>query len=115
MDFHFDPLSYPAPSRRSVVYGRRGMVATANPLAAQVGLEILKMGGNAVDAMIATAATLTVVEPTANGIGSDSFALVWVKDKLYGLNASGPAPATLTREPWNNGALRRCPYWVCCR
>ncbi len=109
MDFHFDPLSYPAPSRRSVVYGRRGMVATANPLAAQVGLEILKMGGNAVDAMIATAATLTVVEPTANGIGSDSFALVWVKDKLYGLNASGPAPATLTREALEQRGFKEMP------
>ena len=52
MDFHFDPLSYPHPSRRSVVYGRKGMVATGNPLAAQAGLEILKKGGNAIDAMI---------------------------------------------------------------
>ena len=96
MNFHFDSLCYPYASRRSVVYGRRGMVATGNPLAAQAGLEILKKGGNAIDAMIATAAALTVVEPTANGIGSDAFALVWVKGRLYGLNASGPAPAAMT-------------------
>lgn len=109
MQFHFDPLSYPYPSQRSVVYGRRGMVATGNPLAAQAGLEILKKGGNAVDAMIATAATLTVVEPTANGIGSDAFALVWVKDKLYGLNASGPAPAAMTREALEERGFKEMP------
>lgn len=74
------------------------MIATSQPLAASVGLDILQKGGNAIDAAIATAATLTVVEPTSNGIGGDAFALVWVKDKLYGLNASGPAPATLTPE-----------------
>lgn len=59
--------------------------------------------------MIATAAALTVVEPTANGIGSDAFALVWVKDKLYGLNASGPAPAAMTLEALQNRGWKEMP------
>ena len=109
MNFHFDSLCYPYASRRSVVYGRRGMVATGNPLAAQAGLEILKKGGNAIDAMIATAAALTVVEPTANGIGSDAFALVWVKGRLYGLNASGPAPAAMTLEALQQRGCKEMP------
>lgn len=92
----FDALYNPYPSRRSVVYAKNGMVATSQLLAAQAGLEILRRGGNAVDAAVATAACLTVVEPTSNGIGGDAFALVWNKDKLYGLNASGPAPAAIS-------------------
>lgn len=98
MQFQFDPLAYSYPSKRNVIYSRRGMVATGNPLAAQAGLEVLKKGGNAIDAAIATAATLTVVEPTANGIGGDAFALVWVNGKLHGLNASGPAPAAISAQ-----------------
>ncbi|MEW6423079.1 MAG: gamma-glutamyltransferase family protein, partial [Deinococcota bacterium] len=74
------------------------MVATSQPLAAQAGLSILQMGGNAVDAAIATAAALTVVEPTSNGIGGDLFALVWASGELHGLNASGSAPAALTLD-----------------
>ena len=69
------------------------MVATSQPLAAQAGLAVLQAGGNAIDASIATAAALTVLEPTANGIGGDAFALVWHGGKLHGLNASGPAAA----------------------
>ena len=86
------------PSRRSVVYGKNGMVCTSQTLAAQAGLDILKKGGNAIDAAIATAISLTVLEPPSNGIGSDLFALVWYKGRLYGLNGSGPAPRALTRE-----------------
>ena len=67
----------------------KGMVATSQPLAAQAGLEILKKGGNAIDAAIATAACLTVVEPTSNGLGSDAFAIVYTNNKLHRLNASG--------------------------
>ncbi|HCR97543.1 MAG: gamma-glutamyltransferase family protein [Halomonas sp.] len=89
---NLDPHYYPAASRRMVTLGKRGMVATSQTLAAQVGADILRNGGNAIDAAIATAAALTVVEPTSNGIGSDAFALVWVKDTLHGLNASGRAP-----------------------
>lgn len=89
---NFDPLYSPYPSKRNTVYAKNGMVATSQPLAAQAGLEILKKGGNAIDAAIATAACLTVVEPTSNGIGGDAFALVWTKGKLHGLNSSGPSP-----------------------
>ncbi len=98
MRFKFDPLTYSYPSKRNVIYGKRGMVATGNPLAAQAGLEILKKGGNAIDAAIATAATLTVVEPTANGIGGDAFALVWTGNKLHGLNSSGPSPKSISAK-----------------
>ena len=94
----FNGVSNKYPSRRSVVYGKNGMVCTSQTLAAQAGLDILKKGGNAVDAAIATAISLTVLEPPSNGIGSDLFALVWCKGKLYGLNGSGPAPMALTRE-----------------
>lgn len=93
-----DALYYPSASRRMATFGKRGMVATSQPLAAQVGINILQQGGNAIDAAIATAAALTVVEPTSNGIGSDAFAIVWVDGKLHGLNASGPAPQAATIE-----------------
>lgn len=94
----FDPLYNPYPSQRMTTYAEKGMVATSQPLAAQAGLDMLKKGGNAIDAAIATAIALTVVEPTSNGIGGDAFALVWVKDKLYGLNASGPSPEGISIE-----------------
>jgi gamma-glutamyltranspeptidase / glutathione hydrolase len=85
---------------RSEVLARHGMVATSQPLAAQAGLDILKKGGNAADAAIATAAMLGVVEPYSAGLGGDSFALYWsAKDrKLYGLNGSGWAPKSWTPE-----------------
>ena len=94
----FNGMSNKYPSRRSVVYGKNGMVCTSQALAAQAGLDVLKKGGNAIDAAIATAICLTVLEAPSNGIGSDLFALVWHKGKLYGLNGSGPAPMALTRE-----------------
>ena len=93
-----DYLNHPFPAKRHTVFAKKGMVATSQPLAAQAGLEILRNGGNAIDAAIATAAALTVVEPTSNGIGGDAFALVWTKDKLHGLNASGPAPQSISAE-----------------
>ncbi|UCE30816.1 MAG: gamma-glutamyltransferase family protein [Burkholderiales bacterium] len=71
----------------------RNVVATSQPLAAQAGLAMLARGGNAVDAAVATAATLTIVEPCSNGLGSDAFAIVWDGQALQGLNASGVAPA----------------------
>ncbi|MCL2528140.1 MAG: gamma-glutamyltransferase family protein [Defluviitaleaceae bacterium] len=92
----FNPWVNPYPSTRNTHYARNGMVATSQPLATQAGLDILKKGGNAIDAAIATAACLTVVEPTANGIGGDAFAIVWTQGKLHGLNSSGPAPASIS-------------------
>ena len=77
------------------VFACNGLVATSQPLAAQAGLVMLQRGGNAVDAALATAAALTVLEPTSNGLGSDVFALVWDGDKLHGLNASGRSPRGL--------------------
>lgn len=85
----------PYPSSRSPVLGRN-MVSTSQPLAAQAGLRMLMAGGNAVDAAVAAAMVLTVVEPTGCGIGSDAFAIVSAPDGLHGLNASGRAPAA-----WN--------------
>ncbi len=76
-------------SNKQCVYAKNGVVATSEGLASRAGLEILKKGGNAIDAAVATAAALTVVEPTSNGIGSDCFALVYYKEKLYGMNSSG--------------------------
>ena len=90
--------SYAYPSRRMPIVASRGMVATSEPLAAQAGLAMLQRGGNAVDAAIATAIALTVVEPTSNGIGADAFAIVWDGNKLHGLNGSGRAPATHTLD-----------------
>ena len=91
---------YSFPSRRSNVIARHGLVATSQPLAAQAGLEVLQAGGNAIDAAVATVATLCVVEPTSTGVGGDAFALIWSarEQRLYGLNASGPAPAGLTAD-----------------
>lgn len=100
MNTPFDPVFQRYTSQRYPVYARGGMVNCSSPQAAAAGLEILRQSGNAVDAAVAAAAALTVVEPTANGIGSDAFALVWSEKegKLYGLNASGPAPRLVSIE-----------------
>lgn len=97
---NFDPSRRPYPSIRYPVYASRGMVAASSPQASAAGLQILRSGGNAVDAAVAAAAALTVTEPTANGMGGDAFALVWIeKDRrLFGLNASGRAPRGITVE-----------------
>ncbi len=85
---------------RSEVIARHGMAATSQPLATQVAIDVLKKGGNAIDAAIAANATLGLMEPTGNGIGGDLFAIVWInsEQKLYGLNASGRSPRSLTLE-----------------
>src|SRR5438132_648701 len=85
---------------RSVVMAPHGMVCCAHPLAAQIGLDVLKNGGNAVDAAIAVNAALGLMEPMSCGAGGDLFAIVWdaKTQKLYGLNASGRAPKRATRQ-----------------
>ena len=102
---------YPYASRRRVTHASNGMVATSQALAAQAGLAVLRKGGNAIDAAIATAACLTVVEPTSNGIGSDAFALVWTKARLHGLNASGPAPAGISIAALKDRGLTEIPQY----
>lgn len=96
---------------RSEVYAVNGMAATSQPLATQVALDILKQGGNAIDAAIAANAMLGLVEPTGSGIGGDLFAIVWsAKDKrLYGLNASGRSPKSLTLEMLKDKGLEYLP------
>jgi gamma-glutamyltranspeptidase/glutathione hydrolase len=90
--------NYPFPSRRLPVLARSGVVATSEPLAAQAGLRTLQRGGNAVDAAIATAAALTVVEPTCNGVGGDAFAMVWDGGDLHAINGSGRALSAHTPD-----------------
>ena len=96
----FDCGRYAYASRRNVVFARKGMACSCVPLASQVGIDTMKQGGNAMDAAIAMAVTLPLVEPTCNGLGSDCFALIWsAKDKkLFGLNGSGLAPMALSAQ-----------------
>ena len=93
--------SNPYPTLRSPVIARN-VVSTSQPLASQAGLRMLQAGGNAVDAAIAAAAALTIVEPVSNGLGSDNFAILWDGQQLHGLNSSGVAPAA-----WNPEYFRR--------
>lgn len=96
-------------SRRSAALGTQAAVATSTPAAAQAGYDILKRGGNAVDAAIAMAACLVITEPTSNGLGSDLFAIVWDGKKLHGLNASGRAPSRLTADMLRGKGLDAMP------
>lgn len=96
---------------RSEIIARNGMAATSQPLATQVALDILKQGGNAVDAAIAANAALGLMEPTGNGIGGDLFAMVWDAEtgRLYGLNGSGRSPRALTPAEFERRGLDRVP------
>ncbi|GMA57218.1 hypothetical protein GCM10025858_17210 [Alicyclobacillus sacchari] len=105
----FDSTQYPYPSRRTVVYARGGMIATSQPLASAAGVEVLRRGGNAVDAAVAAAAALAIVEPTSNGIGSDAFAIVWHEGKMYGLNSSGRSPRRLSFDALAERGLHELP------
>ncbi len=107
---------YPWPRRPLLA---KNVVATSQPLAAQAGLQMLAGGGNAVDAILATAITLTLVEPVSNGIGSDAYAIVWDGKELHGLNASGRSPegwtpeffkgqAAMTQRGWNSVTVPGC-------
>jgi gamma-glutamyltranspeptidase/glutathione hydrolase len=96
---------------RSEIIATHGMAATSHPLATQVALDILKQGGNAIDAAIAANAMLGLVEPVSNGIGGDLFAIVWdaKTQKLYGLNASGRSPESLTLEYFLDNGYQKIP------
>jgi gamma-glutamyltranspeptidase/glutathione hydrolase len=98
--FLYDRLTGKDFATRSEVIATNGMAATSHPLATQTALDVLKDGGNAIDAAIAANAVLGLVEPTGCGIGGDLFAIVWIEEdkKLYGLNSSGPAPQDMTIE-----------------
>ena len=98
---------------RSEVIGQNGMVATSHPLATQIGLDILKQGGTAVDAAIAANIALGLMEPTGNGIGGDLFAIIWdaQSNKLHGLNASGPAPMNLSIDYFEEQGLKKIPAY----
>lgn len=93
---HFD-YANPYLSTRIPVFARN-VVSTSHPLAAQAGLRMLQQGGNAVDAAIAAAAAMTLVEPVSNGLGSDAFCILWDGQQLHGLNSSGSAPAAWTQD-----------------
>ena len=98
---------------RSEVIAQNGMVATSHPLASQIGIDILKGGGNAIDAAIAANAALGLMEPTGNGIGGDLFAIIWIEKekKLYGLNASGRSPENLTLEYFKENNFKSIPAY----
>ncbi len=102
---------FPHGSQRSTVMGVNGMVATSQPLATQAGVSVLTAGGNAVDAAIATAATLTVVEPCSNGLGSDGFALIHDGTSLRGFNGSGRWPMASDAEPFRAQGMHTLPQW----
>lgn len=105
------PLTPAGKAGRSVTISPNGMVATSHPIAAQVGLEVLKKGGNAVDAAIATNAAMGLMEPTSCGIGGDLYAIVWdaKTQKLHGLNASGRAPGKATCQYFKEKGLKEIP------
>jgi len=100
-------------STRSEVIAQHGMAATSQPLATQVALDILKKGGNAIDAAIAANAVLGLVEPTGNGVGGDIFAIIWSADKqkLFGLNGSGRSPRSLNLEYFKENGYEKIPAY----
>lgn len=100
--------NYPYPSQRRVILGKHGAAATSQPLATLAGMEMFWAGGNAIDAAVAMAIALTVVEPTSNGIGGDAFALVW-DGKLHGLNGSGKSPQHMTLDRY--AGMDTVPRW----
>ena len=108
-----DRLSGEAFATRSEVIATHGMACTSQPLATQVALDILKAGGNAIDAAIAANALLGLVEPTGNGIGGDLFAMVWDAEtqKLYGLNGSGRSPRSLTLDYFRENGYEKIPAY----
>ena len=111
--YGYDRITGEKFASRSEVIGANGMVATSHPLATQIGLDILKKGGTAVDAAIAANIALGLMEPTGNGIGGDLFAIVWDAEKkqLHGLNASGPAPKDISIDYFAEKGLKKIPSY----
>lgn len=107
----YDFGSYPYPSKRFVKYAVNGMCATSSHLAAQAGIDMLKRGGNAFDAAIAMATCLPVLEPQANGIGADAFAIIWSKGKMYGLNSSGYMGRKFSPDAMKKKGLEKIPVY----
>ena len=107
MKFNYERQDYS--SNRNVVFSKKGMVSTTQPLASQAGLDVLKRGGNAIDAAVAAVTSLAVLEPTSNGIGGDLFAIIYYEGKLYGLNASGPSPKSISIEGVKSQGFDRIP------
>jgi len=111
--YGYDRITGKPFASRSEVIGQNGMVATSHPLATQIGLDILKKGGTAIDAAIAANIALGLMEPTGNGIGGDLFAIVWDAEskKLHGLNASGPAPKDISIDYFRGNDLEKIPSY----
>ena len=111
---NFNAIDQPYQLSRYSVTAQHGMVCSSSALASSAGLEILKKGGNAVDAAIATAAVLTVVEPVSNGLGGDAFAIVWMKNQMYGLNASGYSAKEISIERVKQAGYEKIPMhgWI---
>ena len=106
----YDPYAYRFPSRRRDLYAANAMVASSHPLATAAGIKILEKGGNAIDACVAVAIALPVVEPAATTFGSDNFAIIWSGGKLHGMSSSGSicAPGIIPAEsPPAAGTARR--------
>ncbi|HEU5348226.1 MAG TPA: gamma-glutamyltransferase family protein [Ktedonobacterales bacterium] len=106
-----DALAHPG--KRQPVFAPHGVVATSQPLASQAGIDMLRRGGNAVDAALAAGIALTVVEPASNSIGGDTLAFVWDGERLHGLNGTGRAPAALTLEEMRRRGHEQMPlhHW----
>jgi len=111
--YGYDRITGEKFASRSEVIGQHGMVATSHPLATQIGLDVLKKGGTAIDAAIAANIALGLMEPTGNGIGGDLFAIVWdaKSEQLYGLNASGPAPKNISIDYFESKSLHKIPAY----
>ena len=111
--FAYDRITGLPFASRSEVIAENGMAATSHPLATQTAIQVLKDGGNAIDAAIAANAVLGLVEPTGCGIGGDLFAIVWdaKSQKLYGLNSSGPAPYDMNIDFITEQGLEKIPAY----
>ena len=109
--YGYDRITGEQFASRSEVIGQHGMVATSHPLATQIGIDVLKKGGTAIDAAIAANIALGLMEPTGSGIGGDLFAIVWdaKEQKLFGLNASGPAPQSISLDYFKQQKLAKIP------